>query len=174
MIQIGDILPEFKLKGVDNNWHTNFDFSDRYVLLIYFTNNTCPMAQAYRNRMMKLEQRYEEDNIGIVRVNPSGKGVAGESFEDMKNIAEAIGMEHLYLIDDDQQLARLCGAQYIPEVFVFNSKRELVYKGAIDDVWESEQIVTMAYLEDAIEASLDGVDADYPEIEAQGCKIIYQ
>jgi hypothetical protein len=63
------------------------------------------------------------------------------------------------------------GAERTPEVFLFNSKRELVYKGAIDDSWENEATVTSVYLEDAIEYALDGVDIDYPEVPAVGCSV---
>ena len=57
---------------------------------------------------------------------------------------------------------------------LFNSKRELVYKGAIDDNWESESAVTSAYLEDAIEEALDGMEIDFPEIPCNGNPIIWK
>ena len=63
------------------------------------------------------------------------------------------------------------GATKTPEVFLFNSKRELVYKGAIDDSWDNESTVMSVYLDDAIEYTLDGIDIDYPEVEAEGCSI---
>jgi peroxiredoxin len=170
-MQIGDILPEFKLMGIDDQWHTHFDYADRYALLVYFTNNSCPTAQAYRDRIIKLEKKFEEDNLGIVRINSSKKDNEKESLDAMKKLAETVGMEHLYLRDDEQVLAKKLDAKIFPEVFLFNSRRELVYKGAIDDSWENENMVTMVYLEDAIEYTLDGIEVDYPEIEAQGCKI---
>ncbi len=63
------------------------------------------------------------------------------------------------------------GQRVPPEVFLFNSKRELVYKGAIDDSWENPNMVTTVYLEDALECALDGIDVDYPETPAVGCGI---
>jgi hypothetical protein len=76
-----------------------------------------------------------------------------------------------YLHDESQSVLRDLGAQRTPEVFLFNQKRELVYKGAIDDSWENEATVMSVYLEDAIEYTLDGIDIDYPEIDAVGCSI---
>jgi hypothetical protein len=61
-----------------------------------------------------------------------------------------------------------------PEVFLFNRKRELSYKGAIDDCWENEAMITNVYLEDAIEETLDGMDIDYPEITPIGTPIIWK
>jgi len=61
-----------------------------------------------------------------------------------------------------------------PEVFLFNSKRELVYRGAIDDCWDNEAMVSNVYLEDAIENALDGIEVDYPEIPPLGTPIIWK
>ena len=71
-------------------------------------------------------------------------------------------------------MAKRFGATVNPEVFLFNSKRELVYKGAIDDCWENEAMVTNVYLEDAIESALDGVEVDYPEVAPVGTPIIWK
>ena len=76
-----------------------------------------------------------------------------------------------YLYDEDQQVLKALGTIRTPEAFLFNSKRELVYKGAIDDSWDNEHAVTRVYLEDALEYTLDGLDVDYPEIPAVGCSI---
>ena len=54
---------------------------------------------------------------------------------------------------------------------MFNSKRELVFQGAIDDNWENESMVTRVFLQDAIEDALDGMEPDYPEIPAVGCSV---
>ena len=83
-------------------------------------------------------------------------------------------MNFRYLHDPSQEIAKKFGAKVNPEVFLFNSKRELVYKGAIDDCWENEPMVTQVWLEDAIDYALDGIEVDYPEIEATGCPIVWK
>ena len=80
----------------------------------------------------------------------------------------------LFLKDETQEVAKKFGATVTPEVFLFNRKRELVYKGAIDDAWENENMVTAAYLEDAIEEALDGIEPDFPEVEALGTPIVWK
>jgi len=65
----------------------------------------------------------------------------------------------------------MLGATRTPEVFLFNSRRELVYHGAVDDSCENENAVMQVYLEDAIEYCLDGLEVDYPEIPPVGCSI---
>ncbi|MCO4292270.1 redoxin domain-containing protein [Solitalea sp. MAHUQ-68] len=169
---IGDKLPAFNLKGVDGEMSNQYAYADRYALLVVFTNNSCPVAVAYRNRIKNLLKRYEEDNLGIIRINSTTKNSEAESLEEMKKMYDDLKLPHLYLMDDDQTVAKAFGATKVPEAFLFNSKRELVYKGAIDDSWENENMVTRVYLEDAIEAALDGIDVDYPEIDPIGCDIV--
>ena len=172
-MMIGDKLPAFNLKAVDGEMYNQYAYADRYALLVIFTNNTCPVAQAYRDRIKALLKRYEEDNLGIIRINSTSKNSKAESLEEMQKLYDELKLPHLYLDDADQTVAKAFGATKVPEAFLFNSKRELVYKGAIDDSWENENMVTRVYLEDAIEAALDGIDVDYPEIQAVGCDILW-
>lgn len=178
MLQIGDKLPAFRLKGFDDKYYTHFDYADKYALAVVFTCDSSLMSKSYAKRLIKLFERYEEDNLGIVGINPNDSIQSPEdSLEHMKLSAEKfhLGDIHfLYLKDETQEVAKTFGATCTPEVFLFNRKRELVYKGAIDDAWESEAMVTQAYLEDAIEESLDGIEPDFPEITANGTPIIWK
>ena len=46
-LEIGDPVPEFRLPGIDDRTYTLADFRDAKVLLVVFTCNHCPTAQAY-------------------------------------------------------------------------------------------------------------------------------
>jgi peroxiredoxin len=178
MLQIGDKLPDFQLKGFDGNIYTNFDYADKYALAIIFTCNSSPISKAYSKRLIRLFAKYEEDSIGIVGIN-SNDAIQSPSddFNHMVQTAEHFHlneMHFLYLHDESQELAKIFGAKVNPEVFLFNRTRELVYKGAIDDCWENEAMVTTVHLEDAIEETLDGMEIDFPEIPAVGTPIIWK
>lgn len=175
-MNIGDKLLNFKLQATDGEWYSNFAFADRYALCIIFTSNTCDQSQAYWNRIVKLADQYEQDNMAMLAINSNDETIEPkESLEEMKTVIKSLKAENVvYLKDSDQSVAKQMGATKNPEVFLFNSKRELVYKGVIDDHWENETQVMMAYLEDAIEYCLDGLDIDYPELPAQGCDIIWK
>lgn len=178
MLNIGDKLPAFKLIGYDDKMHSHYDHADKYALAIVFTCNTSPQAKAYSQRLLKMFEKYNDDNLGIIGINSNDSGKEpDDSLEGVKRAAFHFKMNELsflYLKDEDQQVAKLFGATVTPEVFLFNSKRELVYKGAIDDNWETEAGVTQAYLEDAIECALDGMEVDYPEIPATGTPIVWK
>jgi peroxiredoxin len=178
MLKIGDKLPEFRLKGFDNKFYTHFDYADKYALAVVFTCNSSEISKAYAKRLLNLFEKYEEDNLGIVGINSNDASQSAEdSFENMQTAAKIYGLEDLHFLflqDDSQEIAKKFGAQVNPEVFLFNRKRELVYKGAIDDSWQSEAMATAVYLEEAIEEALDGMEIDYPEIPAVGTPIIWK
>jgi hypothetical protein len=123
-------------------------------------------------------EKYEDDNFAIIGINSNDEKQAPEdSLAAMKKAAERFKLANIhfmYLKDEDQEVAKMFGATVNPEVFLFNSRRELVYKGAIDDAWESESMVSNVYLEDAVENALDGIEVDYPEIEPVGTPILWK
>ncbi|MBI1305998.1 MAG: redoxin family protein [Bacteroidetes bacterium] len=171
-MNIGDKLFRFELKATDGEMYSNFSYADRTALLIVITCNHCPYARAYWDRLKKLNSRYEEDNLGIIAINPNDpQQYPEDSFENMVKLMDGLGNPFVYAMDEDQKVAKKLGATRTPEVFLFNSKRDLVYKGAIDDSWENANSVTRVYLEDALEAALDGLEVDFPEIQPVGCSI---
>ena len=177
-MEIGDKFIEFKLKGADGEMHSIYDYSDKGALCIVFTCNSCDYSRAYGKRLIKLLNKYEDDSFGIIGINSNDAEKSPEDgFEQMKVISDKLGLEKInfmYLQDEDQSVAKAYGAKVNPEVFLFNSKRELVYKGAIDDNWQSAELVTRVYLEDAIEYCLDGLEVDFPEVPAIGCPITWK
>ncbi len=175
-MNIGDKLLNFKLQATNGEWFSNFAFADKYALCIIITSNHCKYAEAYWKRILKLSDQYEEDSLAVIAVNANdAEQDEQESFENMKALLKKHNHESfVYLHDIDQSLVKNLGAEKTPEIFLFNSKRELVYKGIIDDNWENDTQVMMAYLEDAIEYCLDGVDIDYPEMPGPGCNIIWK
>ncbi|MFN4083249.1 MAG: thioredoxin family protein [Bacteroidia bacterium] len=178
MLQIGDKLPDFDLLGYDDLKHSQYNYADKYALAVVFTCNSSAISRAYSNRLIKLFSKYEDDNLAIVGICSNDASQSPkDSFDEMKKAAKKLGLDNMhfdFLLDETQEIAKKFGATVTPEVFLFNRKRELVYKGAIDDNWQNEGGVTRVYLEDAIEAALDGIEVDYPEIPAVGDPIIWK
>jgi len=171
-MELGGKLFEFELPATNGKTFTNYSFADRSALLVLISCNHCPYANAYWQRIVKLANRYEEDNLAIVAVNSNDEHRYPEdSFDNMKKLMDQLGNSFVYLRDEGQDVAKKLGATRTPEAFLFNEKRELVYSGAIDDSWDNEHAVTRVYLEDALESSLDGLEVDFPEIKPVGCSI---
>jgi thiol-disulfide isomerase/thioredoxin len=143
-LPIGAAAPDFKLPGVDGREHALKDFADARILVIVFTCNHCPTAQAYEDRIIRLHADYKDKGVALVAISPNdpkavrldelGYTDLGDSFEDMKLRAKEKKFAFPYLFDGDTQKTALAyGALATPHVFIFDSQRRLRYTGRIDD-----------------------------------------
>src|SRR5439155_10116491 len=137
---IGSAAPDFDLPGVDGKNHALKDFADAKVLVVVFTCNHCPTAQAYEARIKQLWADYHDKGVALVAINPNdpqavrldelGYSDLGDSFEDMKIRAKVKKFTFPYLNDGDtQQTARAYGVLATPHVFMFDPERKLRYVG---------------------------------------------
>ena len=86
--------PDFDLPGVDDRNHRLADFADAHALVVVFTCNHCPTAQAYEERLIDLAKRFAPQGVAFVAISPNdplavrldelGYTDVGDSFEDMK------------------------------------------------------------------------------------------
>ena len=67
-LEIGAAAPDFKLTGVDGREYSLKDFSAARLLLVVFTCNHCPTAQAYESRIMALDADYKEKGVALVAI----------------------------------------------------------------------------------------------------------
>ena len=143
-LEIGAPAPELGLPGVDGKTYRLDDFAEARVLVVIFTCNHCPTAQAYEQRIMQLHADYGHKGVSIVAVSPNdplavrldelGYSDIGDSFEDMKRHAKRRGFSFPYLYDGDtQRVSTAFGALATPHVFIFDEPRRLRYNGRIDD-----------------------------------------
>jgi peroxiredoxin len=170
-LAIGAPAIPFDLPGVDGRQRSLNQFADNPVLVVVFTCNHCPYAQAWEGRLIQLQRDYADRGVAFVAINANDPiKYPGDNFEAMQERARAHEYPYPYLQDLPQNTARAYGAQRTPEVFVFDAARRLVYHGAPDDNREAEQ-VGQHYLHDAIEAALAGRPAPVAETPAVGCTI---
>src|SRR5688500_391642 len=143
-LEIGAAAPDFNLPGVDGKNHSLKDFAAAKVLVVLFTCNHCPTAQAYEERVMKMHADYKDKGVALVAISPNdplavrldelGYTDVGDSLEDMQVRAKDRGFQFPYLYDGETQKAsRAYGALATPHVFIFDRDRKLRYQGRIDD-----------------------------------------
>ena len=76
-----------------------------------------------------------------------------------------------YLFDETQEVAKAYGAVCTPDIFLYNSDRNLEYRGRIDDNWQNPEKVEREELKMAIEAVLNGKTIDFEQKPSMGCNI---
>ena len=133
-LAIGSEAPDFKLQGVDGKTYTLASFKDAKVLVIVFTCNHCPTAQAYEDRIIRLAHDYKERDVDVVAIMPNdpkaisldelGYTDISDSFEEMKIRAKEKHFNFPYLYDGEtQKVAEAYGPVATPHVFVFDKNR---------------------------------------------------
>jgi peroxiredoxin len=177
-LEIGDQAPDFDLPGVDDGQYTLADFADAKLLLVIFTCNHCPTAQAYESRIIQLHADYKDRGVALVAISPNddqavrldelGYTDLGDSFSDMKLRAKERGFAFPYLFDGaTQKTAAAYGVIATPQVFLFDRDRKLRYVGRIDDSEVRE--VTSHDARNAIEALLSGKGVPVEKTRTFGC-----
>ena len=170
----GDNLPESSLtyKNVTGAPTTLKQAAGPNGLLVMFSCNTCPFVIKNEPITKKTMAYAAAHKIGMVIVNSNEDKRGGDdSYEAMKKFAIEQGYTVPYIVDQDSKLADMFGANHTPEVFLFNNKNKLVYKGAMNDNPSNPDGYKKMYIEDAINATVAGKDPDPKTTKSIGCSI---
>jgi thiol-disulfide isomerase/thioredoxin len=180
-LAIGAAAPDFDLPGVDGRRYSLKDFASAPVLVVVFTCNHCPTAQAYEDRIQKLHDDYAGQGVRLVAISPNdpravrldelGYTDLGDSLEEMKLRARDKGFTFPYLYDGDtQSVAHRYGPVATPHVFVFDRARTLRFAGRVDD-GENPERIKVQDTRNAIEALLEGRAVPVEKTKVFGCSI---
>ena len=180
-LEIGAYVPDFNLPGVDGNDWSPADFKDAKILVVIFTCNHCPTAQAYEGRIKTLVTDYKDKGVGVVAISPNdpcavrldelGYSDLSDSLPEMRIRAKDAEFNFPYVYDGEkQEVSKKFGPERTPHVFIFDKERKLRYEGAIDN---SERIanVKMHYVRDALDALLAGKEPSPKKTRSKGCSI---
>ncbi len=177
-LAIGDQAPDFSLPGVDGKRYTLASFAEAPLLLVVFTCNHCPTAQAYEERLIQLHADYRDKGVAVVAISPNdplavrldelGYTDVGDSLDDMKLRAKERDFQFPYLYDGDTQRASLAyGVVATPQVFLFDRVRKLRYVGRIDD--SDVRTVTSHDARNALDALLKNQPVPVEQTRVFGC-----
>jgi thiol-disulfide isomerase/thioredoxin len=180
-LAIGAPAPDFDLPGVDGRRHSLRDFASAPVLVVVFTCNHCPTAQAYEERIQKLHDDYAGKGVALVAISPNdpqavrldelGYSDLSDSLEEMKIRADDKGFTFPYLYDGETQaVAHGYGPVATPHVFVFDQARKLRFVGRVDDA-ENPDKIKVQDTRNAIDALLGGRPVPVDKTKVFGCSI---
>ena len=181
-LEIGAQAPDFALPGVDGKLHKLADYQDAKVLVIVFTCNHCPTAQAYEVRIKKLVTDYKDKGVALVAISPNdpnavrldelGYTDVSDSLDDMKIRFKDKQWNFPYLYDgENQKVSKAYGPVSTPHVFIFDEQRKLRYAGRVDNNERDPKKVTSRDTRNAIEALLKGEPVPVETTRTFGCSI---
>ncbi|MES2520295.1 MAG: redoxin domain-containing protein [Bacteroidota bacterium] len=181
-LPIGSIAPDFSLKGVDGKMYSLKSFAKSKILVVVFTCNHCPTAQAYEERLKKITSDYQAKGVQVIAISPNdptsvrldemGYTDLGDTFEDMKVRAKNMVFNFPYLYDGDTEItSKKYGPIATPHAFIFDEKRVLRYSGRIDDVEKPSGTPKSFDVRNALENLLAGQKVAVEKTKTFGCSI---
>lgn len=181
-LAIGSKAPDFSLPGVDGKTYSLASFKSSSILVIVFTCNHCPTAQAYEDRVIQLKKDYGSKGVAVIAIMPNdpeainldelGYTDLSDSFEEMKIRSKQKQFNFPYLYDGKTQaIAKAYGPVATPHVFIFDKERKLRYSGRIDDMEKPTKKPNSLDTRTALDALLKGQEPPVSSTKVFGCSI---
>lgn len=174
-LAIGSKAPMTKVKfeDVSGKKYSLNDLKAENGLLVIFSCNTCPYVIKWEDTYPGLGELTKENKVGMVLVNSNAaKRKNEDSMANMKEHYKEAGYNSPYVVDEGSRLANAFGAKTTPHVYLFDKDMKLVYRGSINDKYETRSDEpSKFYLNDAIKAMVKGDKVDPAETKQIGCSI---
>ncbi|HEY8938361.1 MAG TPA: redoxin family protein, partial [Cyclobacteriaceae bacterium] len=183
-LEIGASAPDFRLPDTNGKFYSLTDFKEPKALVIVFTCNHCPTAQAYEDRLIQFTNDYKSKDVAVVAIMPNstagllpeecGYTDLNDSYAEMKIRADYKKYNFPYLYDgDNQSIAIAYGPVATPHAFVFNKERKLSYVGRLDAT-EKPGTANAEDLRAAVDAVLADKEVATPVNKAFGCSVKWE
>ena len=181
-LALGSKAPNFQLPATDGKTYSLASFAKSKILVIVFTCNHCPTAQAYEERIIQLTKDYSTKGVAIVAIMPNDPNAVrldelgytdmGDTYDEMKKRAKEKKFNFPYLYDGKtQSTAKAYGPVATPHVFIFDKERKLRYQGRIDDVEKPTKIPNTFDTRAALDDLLSEKEVRVPSTKVFGCSI---
>lgn len=174
-VQVGDAAPTFSLKSTKGDLQSLATYEKSKGLILIFTCNHCPYSVAYEDRIIALHHAFAKQGYPVLAINPNDPTREPEdSYDNMIKRAKDKKFPFSYLFDETQAIARAYGATRTPHVFILQRDGKnwtVKYIGAIDDNSEDAKLATQRYVENAVNALLQGQTITTTTTKAIGCTI---
>ena len=173
MVNLGTLAPNFKLLNTINNEPVISDnYFNKNGTIIMFICNHCPFVIHVLDEIVSITKKYDNEISFIAISSNDIVNYPEDSPELMKKLAEEKKFNFPYLYDETQEVAKKYDAACTPDFFVYNSDKQLVYRGQLDDSRPGNDIpVTGHDLRKAIDSLINGEEIDKNQKPSIGCNI---
>jgi thiol-disulfide isomerase/thioredoxin len=114
-----------------NEEAAEIDWAAHNITVVLFILHDCPICNSYVPEMNRIAEEYGRRGFAFIAAYAD----SGFSQEEAQEHAREYGLRFPFVIDSDHNLAARTGTKVVPEAVVFNSKREILYRGRIDDLY---------------------------------------
>lgn len=145
--------------------------SGNRAIAFLFVSIDCPISNRYAPELQRLHERFAPGGVEFVFVYPN----PAEAPDAIRRHRADYSYPGRVLRDPNHDLVKLAGASITPEAAVYDSRRQLVYRGRVDDRYVSlgleRPAATKKDLELALAATLSGRPVAEATTPAVGCFI---
>ena len=139
----GQKAHNFKLKSTDHKVLSLNDIKGENGTLIMFICNHCPYVKAVTKDIVEDCNELKKIGINSVAICANdAENYPEDSFDMMIEFAKKNQFTFPYLVDETQEIAKKYGAMCTPDPFLFNSQKELVFHGRIDNAMKPDDTAT--------------------------------
>ena len=164
-MNINESAPDFELPDLGGRLHRLSDTRGK-IVVVNFWSCECPHSERTDQALMAASMRWAEE----VTILPIASN-RNESLQSINEISRA-RRQPILLIDAEHFVADLYNAQTTPHIFIMDRNGVLRYRGAVDDVTFRQRKPTRSFLDEAVEALLEGRLPALTETPAYGCAIV--
>jgi len=134
MMDLGTRAPDFSLpEPAARKVVSRSDFEGR-PLLVAFICNHCPYVILIREAFVLLAGEFARQGVGVVAINANDPlQFPDDSPQKMVEEVHRFGYSFPYLFDESQQVAKDYRAACTPDLYLFDARHELFYRGQFDD-----------------------------------------
>lgn len=162
---INSLAPDFELPDIHGNLHILNAYRGK-IVIVNFWSAECPHSERTDHSTMACLVQWGAD-VALLSIASN----RSESAQKVEEVAKTRRLPTV-LIDTQHSIADLYEAVTTPHAFVVDREGILRYCGAVDDVTFRQRKATRFYLEEAVEALLDGRLPEVSETPAYGCTIV--
>lgn len=166
MMDIGELVKDFELPGLDGRAYRLADYRGR-IVVITFWSASCPWSKLYDAYFQGRWQDWQHQGIMLLAIASN----ADESEADLRRAAAEAGLSFPILLDRGNAIADRFQAVTTPHVFVIDAAGRLAYRGAVDDRQFRRQ-ATVNYLDEALASLRAGRRPEVQETPPRGCTIV--
>jgi peroxiredoxin len=165
MVSINELSVDFELPDLQGRLHKLSDYRGK-IVIINFWSVECPHSERTDRNLLSLLEQWDGEVVLL--------SIVANRNESIQQVEEASKARRIpkVLIDAEHVVANLYKAVTTPHVFVLDREGILRYRGAVDDVTFRQKKAVRFFLEEALEALLEGELPALSETPAYGCTIV--
>jgi peroxiredoxin len=173
MLPLGTLMPPFTLPDTVTGSLVSSASLQGKPAVVFFICNHCPFVKHIRAGISEFGRFCRERGVGVLAVSSNdARAYPADSPEAMAIEAKDAGYIFPYLYDESQAVARAFDAACTPDLYIFDARGLLAYRGQFDGARPRNDVpVSGRDARAAVEALLAG-DAPSPDqVPSIGCSI---